>query len=286
MNKTKIILSVLSILLFSCNQDDNIEMAPYKPKVVVEGAIEENEYATVLLSISASMTGPKDTLSLLNNVIRSAKVTVSDGVSSEILILQTNKNKVPPYEYKGEVLKGEVGKNYSLKIEYDGKIITGTTYIPQSVPLDKISFKKENVTDIVGYVHIGFKNISEDYYQIATCVVPDEKIFTPCLYGNIDSRVYSKGADVSMQINKGPIIFPETSYKTYFNELSTIDLKFSTMPKDGYKFWTSYQNEVLNTQNPIFPANTSLVSNINGGIGIWCGYGTRIYHIKLKDIKE
>jgi hypothetical protein len=78
------------------------------------------------------------------------------------------------------------------------------------------------------------------------------------------------------------MIYPITQFDTYFIAGDTVDLKFRTQPKAGYDFWTSWQNEVLNAQNPIFPAHTNLKSNINGGIGIWCGYGTYNYRIKTR----
>ncbi len=274
----------LPVFLLSCNKENDIEIVSYVPKIIVEGSIEKGDYASVLLSVSASMTGPKDTLSLLNNVIRSAKVTVWDDSTTETLVLQTNKNRLPPFEYRGSVLIGKEGKQYWLKIEYDGKEITSKTYIPPAVPLSKISFKRDNPTDTTGYIHIDFKNTTDYYYQVATRVVSSEKVFTPCLYGNIDKNVYPKDKSVSIQINKGPMLFPKVSYTTYFNAKSSILIKFSTFQKSGYKFWTSYQNEILNAQNPIFPANTSLNSNIDGGIGIWCGYGSNVYEVRLQDI--
>jgi hypothetical protein len=58
-----------------------------------------------------------------------------------------------------------------------------------------------------------------------------------------------------------------------------IDVKFRTQSRVAYDFWNSWQNEVLNAQNPVFPAYTNLKSNIKGGIGIWCGYGVSNYRI-------
>ena len=275
----KICFTILSFCcLLSCNQENDIDLTPYDPKIVVEGSIEEGGYSSVLLSISASMTGPKDTLSLLNNVIRSAKVIVSDGTNSEILSLHTNDNKIPPYEYRGSQLKGETGKDYTLTIEYRGEKITATTYIPEPVAIDAVWFKKDHPNDTTGYISISFKNTTTDYYQISTRVVSKEKVFTPCLYGNLDSRLYRPNEQVSIQINKGPVLFPETTYRTDFNVSYPVWVKLSTVPKETYKFWTSYQNEILNTQNPIFPANTSLISNIKGGIGIWSGYGSKVQY--------
>lgn len=272
-----LVLSIISLFLFSC--ENSIELVPYVPKVVVEGHIENDRYASVILSTSASMDGPKDPESLLEHAIRTAKVTVSDGVNTEVLVLQTNNNILPPYEYKGTVLKGEIGKQYFLKIEYNDKVITSKTYIPQPVKLDSVWTVAENNSPDKGYIHIRFRNETRDYYQVSTRTLADDNIFTPCLYGNLDPTLYPADKDVSIQINKGPIIFPEVDLSTEFDLTKPTIIRFATQPQLAYKFWNSYQNEILNTQNPIFPANSSLPTNINGGIGIWSGYGTTYYRL-------
>lgn len=265
---------------FSCNEKDQ-GYIEYLPKVVVEGWIENGTPATVMLSWSASFNQEMDTAFLLEHVIRSAKVSVSDGEQTEILTLGLNKNYLPPYVYYGTSLIGESGKSYSLKIEYRNEIISAETCIPEPVALEKVWFEKISPSDTTGYIHISFSNTSDLYYQIATRVDVKETVFTPCLYGNISSSSFDRNKMVSMQINKGPVLYPEINFTTYFITNNTVSLKFRTQPKEGYDFWTSWQNEVLNTQNPIFPANTSLKTNITGGIGIWCGYGTYNYKIKI-----
>lgn len=285
--KKYVYISLLLLIFFSCNKEAEIDFVAYKPKVVVEGSIEKGSFSSVLLSVSASITGPKDTLSLLGHAIKSAKVTVSDGDMSEVLMLRTNNAKIPPYEYVGTVLRGESGKTYSLKVEYSGKIITSTTTIPESVELDSVWFKKTYPQDSIGYINIKFRNTSGSYYQVSTRKYGSRNNFTPCLYGNIDSKVYPRNEEVMMQINKGPVLFPKTDYTTYFKSADTIQVRFSTQTKEAYKFWTSYQNEILNTQNPIFPANTNLMSNIEGGaIGIWTGIASNVYTIITEDTSE
>lgn len=272
------VLLLPAFLLLACDKEASVEFGTYEPKIVVEGSIENGRYASVLLSESASMNGPKDTASLLNQVIRSAKVTVSDGENSEILILTVNKSKIPPYEYAGTQIRGEAGKTYYLTIECRGKTITAQTYIPKPVPLENISFRKEAGKDSIGYIYINFRNTSDDYYRVSTQDMSTQTSLVPCLYGNMDNKFYPKDELISIQINKGPTIFPYTDFRTYFMTGSMMRIKFSTQPKAAYDFWNSYQNEVLNAQNPIFPANESLKSNINGGIGIWSGYGSYTYY--------
>jgi hypothetical protein len=281
MKNKLLIISIAALLgLASCNQDDVVAYIEYLPKIAVEGWIENEAPATVMLSWTASFDQKLDTAYLLKQVIKSAKVSVSNGKETEILTLGMNYSYLPPYVYYGSSLKGKTGESYRLTIEYNNQIITADAYIPEPVPLDSCWFVKASPSDTIGYIHIKFRNTSEAFYQIATRIDQRETVFTPCLYGNFSSAQFAKNDRVSLQINKGPVLFPETQFDTYFTAGNRVYLKFRTQSQESYDFWTSWQNEVLNAQNPIFPANTNLKSNIKGGIGIWCGYGTYNYRIE------
>jgi hypothetical protein len=274
------VFSIFLTGLFACDEEKAIISVDYVPKVVVEGWIENGSPARVLLSWTASFKHELDTTYLLQQVIKSAKVSVSDGEQTEILTLGANYDYLPPYLYYGSELKGEAGKSYHLRIEYNGEILSAATFIPEPVSLDSCWFEKISPADTTGYVHIRFKNTSDAYYQVATRVESKETVFTPCLYGNFSSAQFGKEETVEMQLSKGPLLYPEVRFETYFKTGEEIQLKFRTQTRESYDFWTSWQNEVLNAQNPVFPANTNLKSNIQGGIGSWCGYGT--YNLVLK----
>ncbi len=277
------LILLLTVLLFSsCHEKEIIGYVDYTPRIVVEGSIESNQPAMVTLSISGSFDQKIDTAFLLNHVIRSAKVSVSDGNQTEVLTLGTNWDYLPPYVYYGTDLKGEIGKSYRLTIEYQEKIIQAETYIPAPVALESYTFTKENPADTTGHIHIRFNNTSDLYYQITTRVDEKENVYTPCLYGNFSAAQFEKGKNVDLQVSKGPILYPKVQVSTSFVEGDVVYMKFKTMPKHGYDFWNSWQNEVVNGGNPIFPAITSLKSNIEGGIGIWCGYGAYTYRVDTK----
>ena len=273
---------LFSLCLLSCDGENEIAYAEYSSKVVVEGWIENGTPATVILSQSASFSHELDTTFLLQHVIKSAKVSVSDGEQTEVLTLGSDNKHLPPYVYYGSSIKGKIGKSYYLKIEYKNEILSSETYIPEPVPLEEYWIVKKSPSDTIAHINIRFTNSSNLFYQIATRVEEMESIYTPCLYGNFSSEQFGQKESVSMQISKGPVLYPETQFETYFKTGTIISLKFKTQAKHGYDFWTNWQNEVLNGQNPIFPANTNLKSNINGGIGLWCGYGTYTYRIEIK----
>lgn len=267
-------LFLLVIIVISCNSDDfSIEIKP-ESKLVVEGWIEEGDVARLLLSSSIPINEVIDSTNVLDHAIRSAKVTVSDGEKTEVLKVKNDKDRLPPFIYYGTEIIGEEGKTYTLKIEYLNRTLIASTSIPKTVPLINAEYVKNSVTDTTGYVFVKFDDpISEkNYYQIATRIDEKEPIFVPAFYGNLDDKNFDS-PQISMQVNRGVLIFPKTKYKPYFTDGDLIFVKLRTMNKDALDFWNSWQNEIVNSRNPIYPSNTSLKSNINGGIGIWAGYG-------------
>ena len=277
----KYLLFVFAIIIASCSNDNVSEQKSLESKLVVEGWIEQGDYAQVLLSSSIPVTDVIDSTNILNHAIRAAKITISDGTTSEVLRVKTDKNRVPPFVYFGSTLKGEAGKQYSLKIEYLNRIVEATTIIPGTVSLKSAEYVKKVETDTTGYVFVKFDDpINEkNYYQIATKIDGEEPIFVPSFYGNLDDKNFT-ASSISVQINRGVLLFPKTKFTPYFADGDLIHVKLRTQNKDALDFWNSWQNEIVNSRNPIYPANTSLKSNIKGGIGIWAGYGQSTLIVK------
>ncbi|MEO7979093.1 DUF4249 domain-containing protein [Flavobacterium sp.] len=277
----KYIVFLFAVIVISCSKDEFSEQIRLESKIVVEGWIEEGDFANVLLSSSIPVTDVIDSTNVLNHVIRSAKITVSDGETFEVLKVKNDKNRVPPFVYYGNMIKGEAGKEYSIKIEYLNRIVEAVTTIPKSVQLKSADYVKKNATDTIGYVFVKFDDPADEknYYQIATRIDSEEPIFVPAFYGNLDDKNFETSS-VSVQINRGVILFPKTKFTPYFADGDLISVKLRTQNKEVLDFWNSWQNEIVNSRNPIYPSNTSLKSNIKGGIGIWAGYGQSTLVVK------
>lgn len=277
----KYLLFLFVLVMANCSRDDFSEQASIESKIVVEGWIEEGDYAQVLLSSSIPVADVIDSTNVLNHVIRSAKITISDGQTSEVLRVKNDKNRVPPFVYFGSTLKGEAGKQYSLKIEYLSRVVEAVTTIPKSVELKSAEYIKKNDTDTTGYVFVKFNDPLEDknYYQVATRIDTEEPVFVPAFYGNLDDKNFTESS-VSIQINRGILLFPKTKFTPYFADGDLIYVKLRTQNKEALDFWNSWQNEIVNSKNPIYPSNTSLKSNIKGGLGIWAGYGQSTLIVK------
>lgn len=275
----------LSICMISCAREDYVKNVDGESKIVVEGWIEQGDVPQVILSRSIPINAVIDSTTILDYFIRSAKVTVSDGVNEEVLSVRSDNNRIPPYVYYGSNIKGEVGKSYSLKIEYLNKIIEAKTSIPSVVPIKFAEYRKETPSDTTGFVYLEFNdsNLENNYYQIETKVEGVEPIFVPALYGNLNDENFISPS-VSLQITRGIYVFSKTKYKPYFTDGDLIYVKLRTMSRSGFDFWNSWQNEIVNARSPIFPANTSLKSNIKGGLGVWEGYGQNT--ISIQTIKK
>ena len=258
----------------SCTREDYIKNIEGESRVVVEGWIEQGDVPQVILSRSIPVNASIDSTTILNYFIRSAKVTVSDGLNEEVLSLKSDASRIPPYVYYGSKIIGKVGQSYSLKIEYLDQIIEAKTSIPNLVAIEKAEYRKKTQTDTIGYVYLDFIDpiVDKNYYQIATRVEGEELLFVPALYGNLNDVNFVSAA-VSLQVSRGIYVLSKEKFKPHFVDGDLIYVKLRTMSKTGFDFWNSWQNEIINGRSPIFPANTSLKSNIKGGLGIWEGYG-------------
>ena len=265
---------IISLLAYpSCKRGDYI-ITEGESKIVVEGWIDEGDVARVLITRSIPMTEPIDSTSLIRYAIRSATVIVSDSVISDTLRLTSASRYLPPFLYVGEKIIGKANEKYTLTVKYLSQTLTAESVIPSSVPIKDVRYVRHNPTDTIGNIVVEFTHPADQqhYYQIATRLEGHDAIFVPCLYGNLNSRNFVS-PDVSIQVTRGITIFPSTNFESHFNDGDIIFVRLRTMPKEGFDFWNCWQNEIINAQNAIFPSNSSLKSNIKGGIGIWCGYG-------------
>lgn len=283
----KLILLFL-VALISCNKDDFGKEIKVDSKIVVEGWIEEGDVAQVILSRSIPINADIDSTTILNHIIRSAKVTVSDGENEEVLRLRNNNNHIPPFVYYGTEIVGKVGKNYALKVEYLNKRLEAITSIPNSVSISSVNYVKDSPTDTKGYLFVSFDDPvnGKNFYQIETLLVKHDSLFIPALYGNFNDDNFAS-PKVTVQIFRGKSFSFEdhSKYKNYYEDGDLIYVKLRTMSKISFDFWNSWQNEIINGQSPIFPNTTSLKSNIDGGIGIWSGYGQSTMLVKTPSKK-
>jgi hypothetical protein len=278
------ILSVFLILISSCTEELKLDLPEPDDEIVIDGWIESNQYAKVLLTRNAPFFSSIDSVSIRNLVLSRAKVTLSDGDSSEVLILRRNDEYFPPYIFEGNEIKGEIGKTYTVTAEYGGKKAWASTTIPPKVGLDTIYLTLESGSDTLGSVHIEFTDPANEknYYRVLTKVRGKDRRFISPLIMGFDDKYFS-GAKFGFSMSRGPSSFISSRVNKYFAVGDTVDIKFCTIDKESFDFWSTFQDEILNSTNPFASSLAKIKSNVKGsGLGVFTGYGVNFYTRILK----
>lgn len=283
----KILIKFISLLLvffvIACEPNIDKELPEFKRQLVVDGWIENGGFAYVILTYNSAYFSNLDSAAFRTLVATRAKVTISNGTTSEILTGTRDTNYFPTYLYCSTEMKGEVGKTYGLTIVDDNDTVYAYSSIPHPVNIDSIWFEYNNQGDSMGIIKGTFTdNINEkNFYRVFTRIKPKNKIFIPALISNFDDK-YFNGEKFTFDLERGPESYLKPLENIYFKREDTITVKISSVDERSYQFWISYQEEVLNSGNPFAASHNKVESNINGGLGIWCGYASTYYLVIAK----
>lgn len=299
--KTKTIyltLMALSLFVFSCERDADIEIPGGDPKLVVEGWIEPGNPPIVLLKKSQPYFGTSNFTDLSQIFVHGATITVSDGSYSATLF-EICTSSVPDsllpfvsaflgvdtatlseldfcaYTSFDTNIYGVIGKNYSLSINSGGTILTSVTSLPQPVALDSAWFKLNETSDSLGHAWARMTDpdtLGNAYRWYAMRQNEDLSFIAPI--GSAFEDKFINGTSFDFAYNRGDNDFAATpedpAERGYFKKGDTIIVKFCTIDRDHYMFWRTYETQIVNNGNP-FAAPAPVKSNINGGLGVWGG---------------
>ena len=277
--RLSLVLIVFS-LLFGCLKEESYVPA-YQQKLIVDGRIELGRHAIVSLSLNEKYDGGIDSLELSDMIVRWAKVTVSNGVESEILTGRFNEDYQQKFIYTGSEIVGKENETYTLNIEYSGQSWSATTTIPEASELHDISV--EWVNDTLYRIKAYLPPTPNNAPCMVECALNESMYYKPALACIFDSNVSGGYVTINRPINYTEI----KSYTTLFNIQDVVRLRFSTMPQFGYDYWSMWENNVINNLNPIFPAQHNPISNIsNNAIGAWIGYASVYYDVKKAEPQQ
>ncbi len=140
-------LAIIAVVsLVSCQKEVHISLASSPPSLVVDGSIETNVPPYIFLTSTISFFSNIDLTTLQNSFIHGANVQVSDG-SKTITLKEYSfdtgiNNKCFVYTIDtsnlSNVMVGEVGKSYTLTINYNGKTYISTTKEPAVKGVDSL----------------------------------------------------------------------------------------------------------------------------------------------------
>lgn len=277
------------ILVFACLllqigcSDDSERMEIDTSNLIVEGWIEEGGFPVVILSRSLPVsTEYRNVDSLSDYIVRWAKVTISDGYDSVVLTGKYDKGYFPPYIYTTSRMRGESGKTYYLTAEFRDMRATAKTTIP-AIP-DNCFFRVERCvdSDTLFQIRALFKDnpIEKNYYQFFTRVGTNTKQYQASYLGSIDDEVL-KG-ETNLPVYRGHQLWNK-DYTPYFLKDDTVSVKFSQVDEVSFRIWDSYIKMQSLSSNMFLSTSSDIESNIIGGYGYWCGYGTITDYIVIRD---
>lgn len=271
---------VFSLLLFhGCNDSLDLNIPEPDDKIVIDGWIENGTFARVLLTKNMAYFSSIDSASIRALVLSRARVCLTDGKDTEILILRRNDAYFPPYIFEGNEIVGMTGKTYTLIASYGGKTATASTTIPAPLPLDTIYFVPNQENDSAGSLYVEFHDPAEmkNYYRLLFMREGIDSRFKSIPIQALDDRFFS-GANFGFSFTPAGTSYINAPEDDFFNFGDTVDIKFCTMDKAQFDFWSGYQNEVMNATNPFASSLVGIQSNVQGtGLGNFGGFGVSRY---------
>ena len=271
----------LSALLLSCSGD---YLPEQNDELVVEGWIEDNGFPVVILTKNINISNKYQSLdSLSSRIVRWAKVTVSDGEKSVVLTGRYTKGYTPPYIYTTSHFRGEAGKTYLLTVEYGDFHATATTTIPNTQKIDELTVERCAQSDTLYQISLRYNDdeAEQNYYQIFTRVGGrDVRQYLAAYLGTIDNRVVKPKTKIPVYRGRD---INTLDYTPYYTINDTVAVKFAHIDRTSYNFWYDYTRNLTTAGNMFFATAASLRSNIIGGTGYWCGMGSDIKYVAIRD---
>jgi hypothetical protein len=304
--RTFLALSSLLLLLSSCEKEVKIDIPGYEEQLVIDGFIETGQAPFVLISKTKDIYAPTNLDAFLSGFISGAIVTVSDGTTS-FQLDEICTDDLPPgteqqaadlfgvsvedlanynlcaYTSFNPAIIGQVGKNYTLTVTYEGKTYTSTTQIVQATALDSVYWKPEPSVEDYGFSYAWLSDPAGQYDAYMWEVKrinknaagePIDANFTKTFNPVVDDKFFN---GLSFEFfYENPMSFQDetvpNNLKGYYKLGDTVVVKFSKMEKPVYSFLEKKYIQISTGGSP-FASPANIPSNIKGGaLGLWAGY--------------
>ncbi|MBT6808292.1 MAG: DUF4249 family protein [Flavobacteriales bacterium] len=324
MKKYLLYLFIISIL-FSCRKEISLDFPPIPEKIVVQGSIEPGFPPYVILTRNQGYFETIDSSTYNNLFISDAEITVFkldgnetiDSIELSYELIGT----IPVFTNLDFTIDwtnfSQEGFRYNLEINFNESLVTSSTTIPHSTPLDSIWIEEtEDLLDNKYKCEINAKYTDPDTIgnnilirskRVEHWNIVDTLTTTPTLSNEKDNSLLLVDCGPDVLINGESFEtyfprpseqggFPSGSYRTFkykkYQDTTTLGQDSILMPEDlvlikfcqvdlaAMKFWRGVVRNSTSGGNP-FAEPMNLSSNINGGLGSWTGYGTRYYLVPI-----
>ncbi len=302
-----------SIIFFSCEKPVDIKLNSLSTQLVVEGYIQQDYPAYVFLTKSESYFNSVDSNTLNNISVDDALVFVEreDGIIHKLTNINQNLlDSLGLMDTLGLPLNGlyidlsynnenfsQIGYKYKLIVEWNGETIWANTSIPPQYPVDSVWVKRKDSleSDYKCYIWARINdpdtlgNSAIIHYKRDVGWKPIDPLFIPCAIPARTDNLVNGENFKAMFARSGKfrdedgVLLPFYADRVVDGEFSRRDiviLRLSHVDQSTYKFWRSAGRMQDANGNP-FSEPMNLSSNIQGGLGIWGGYGVSYYYIPI-----
>ncbi len=283
MNSFKLLLLLLlaSFMLSACDADYIIHE---EPQLVVEGWIESGGYPHVIVTTTIPVSEERKNIDQISDyIVRWAKVTVSDGEREVVLSGFADKSVTPPYIYRTTEMKGEVGKTYTLKVEYEDFVATATTTIPEIVPIKDIKLNKVKDSDEQYTMTLSFDDPAPkgNYYKVFSAPTPNSRQFLSSYLSVLSDEVL--GGHVDVEVYPGHTTLDMENFDLFFKKHDAVSVRLCSIDEASYHFWRDFSDIQSFGRNYLLPYSKGIRTNMVGAYGYWCGYGSDIKVVAIDD---
>lgn len=278
------IIAGMLLSLTACEKEVSINLASSPPRVVVQGGIETNSPPYVILTSTVGFFSKVDLATLENSFLHGAVIQVSDG-SRSVTLREYSFDTGTAFKYyvysidSGNIMLGENGKTYELKITYEGNTYTSTTKIPNPQGIDSMWFDTPLFAG---------NNTPDSALQLFVNYTDPDTLgdFVRC-FTQRGNQGFFPSTNFSDEIVNGKTInniglaagyqndIPNRNRDSliYFFPGERVTLKWCAIDKGVYDFWNTLDFAKGSVGNP-FSSPINPTSNIkNGAVGVWAGYG-------------
>ena len=296
------------IFFQSCETEFLPQNVNLDPELVVEGYIESGDNALppyVLLTRSKPFFTALSANQLDSLFVHQADVTIDDG-SNKVKLSEICFNNLPPSSQKqlaaslgvnpdsvkvnicvyidlsGQI-KPQENHSYHLNINSKGKVVTAVTTIPKYIPLDSIWWReapgKPIDTLLQLYARIQDTKGVKNFYRYF-CSINSGGFKTP--FNSVYDDALIDGLPFEFRLIKPREEGEKFDNPSFglFHTGDSIAIKWSSIDESHYNFWNTLEFNKGN-QGP-FSTYTTINSNIQGGLGVWGGYSSKVYKLKVK----
>lgn len=252
--KTMLILLSLIILLTSCEDVIEIELDYMKPKLVIEGVINDNQ-CIIKLSKTTDYFNQKT-----NPAVSDADITLTDSAGTIVIF-----NEIEPGIYMENSLQAKPNVIYTLNILSEGEEYMAKATIPEKVNINSLScqYYSESIFYEVGYVvscHFSDPGEFRNFYRLKIYNINDST-----------KAKYSKDIYIDDLFNGNRV---ELSWSNnVYQEFDTVVVELYTLDASTYEYYKTLFpiSGGSEMQSMTTPANPNTNIN-NGALGYFGAY--------------